>query len=320
MQRKIIKISTPYNYTTYQNQISPALNDKFSFEIDNDCDKCDYWVVLGDLPERSDSMSVRCPREHIFFVTDEAYVEKKFDQRFLDQFSHVITCRSDIAHRGLIRTHEMLVWQLRESYDFFSKLNIPEKTKNISLVCSNKLFLPGHVKRYAFANKLMGHFKDKIDFLGSGFTRIEDKLSALMPYKYSIAIENSYLDDYFTEKLTECYLTCTYPIYYGAPNINKYFDEGSLTQIDREDFIGSVRKIEELLESDPWGEKTGLLLAQKQRFLERYHFYPALTKVLVDHTRPDAKFTKNKLNSMRSFQGYYRIKKSLYHLRNLLRQ
>lgn len=46
----------------------------------------------------------------------------------------------------------------------------------------------------------------------------------LMKYQYNLAIENSRNINYFTEKLIDCFLTKTIPIYFGCPNIGDYFD------------------------------------------------------------------------------------------------
>jgi hypothetical protein len=43
-------------------------------------------------------------------------------------------------------------------------------------------------------------------------------------YQYSIVIENSREINYFSEKLLDCLLTKTVPIYFGCPNISDYFD------------------------------------------------------------------------------------------------
>ena len=51
-----------------------------------------------------------------------------------------------------------------------------------------------------------------------------DKEDGLKPYRYSIIIENSSENDYFSEKLVDACLLETVPIYWGAPNISKYFD------------------------------------------------------------------------------------------------
>ena len=41
---------------------------------------------------------------------------------------------------------------------------------------------------------------------------------------YSVAVESSNEPNYFTEKLIDCLITKTIPIYWGCPNISEYFD------------------------------------------------------------------------------------------------
>ncbi len=43
-------------------------------------------------------------------------------------------------------------------------------------------------------------------------------------FQFHLAIENSRQDNYFTEKLVDCLVSKTIPIYYGCPNIGSYFD------------------------------------------------------------------------------------------------
>jgi hypothetical protein len=51
-----------------------------------------------------------------------------------------------------------------------------------------------------------------------------DKFVLFETYQYSLVIENSSQTHYFTEKLIDCLITKTIPIYYGCPNIADYFD------------------------------------------------------------------------------------------------
>ena len=41
---------------------------------------------------------------------------------------------------------------------------------------------------------------------------------------FSIAIENSQEANYISEKLIDCFLQKVVPVYWGAPNIEKFFD------------------------------------------------------------------------------------------------
>lgn len=52
----------------------------------------------------------------------------------------------------------------------------------------------------------------------------EDKFPLFETFQYSLVIENSAQKNYFTEKLIDCLITKTIPIYYGCPNISEYFD------------------------------------------------------------------------------------------------
>jgi hypothetical protein len=318
LEKKVIKVSTPWNGGRFIKQANPEILSRYSFEIDNDCDKSDFWIVWGDFPDGIEKMKVTCPPEHIFYMTDEAYVDKKFNQQFLNQFPGVITCRKDIDHKNLIATHEINVYQLDKPYSLFNHSNPIPKTKKLSVVCSDKTFLIGHKKRFAFVNKLVGHFKDRIDALGSGFTPINDKWEALHPYEYSIAIENSALPGYFTEKIGECYLGHSFPIYFGAPDIDQYFDSKSYMLIDIEDYIGSIRKIEQLLEENSWAASEPLLIQQKMKYINEYHFFPALAKVLERVGVPGAKSKKNAIRSHRSFDKYFKARKLLQGARKLL--
>jgi hypothetical protein len=43
-------------------------------------------------------------------------------------------------------------------------------------------------------------------------------------YSYHLCIENSKQNNYFTEKIMDCFQTMTVPIYWGCLNINEFFD------------------------------------------------------------------------------------------------
>ncbi|MCP9903235.1 hypothetical protein KBY72_12165 [Cyanobium sp. BA5m-21] len=79
---------------------------------------------------------------------------------------------------------------------------------------------------YSFRNVAYNVAKQKefIDIYGSSFNPIDLKLDGLAPYYFSIAMENSKEDFYFTEKIIDCFLTKTIPLYYGCPSISKIFD------------------------------------------------------------------------------------------------
>jgi hypothetical protein len=97
---------------------------------------------------------------------------------------------------------------------------IYDKSKLVSAISSNKAFLPGHQVRLNFINAI----KEKVDLYGRGFNEIQNKLGGLKDYMFSVTIENSIPTNGFSEKIQDCLLTGTIPIYYGPNNIGEFYD------------------------------------------------------------------------------------------------
>ena len=98
-----------------------------------------------------------------------------------------------------------------------------QKKNMASLIASNQNKLTGHKLRH----KIVQHIKSKnldISVIGRGYRPFKNKEDGLKSFRYSIVIENSSEFDYFTEKVIDACLLETIPIYWGAPNISKYFD------------------------------------------------------------------------------------------------
>lgn len=106
--------------------------------------------------------------------------------------------------------------------------SIHKKTKNISIICSNKNYLSGHKLRHECIKK----FKQYIDVYGNGYNPINYKFKALQEYRFQIVIENTKKDFWFTEKLIDCFMTGTVPIYYGCPSISKFFNTQGMIVFD----------------------------------------------------------------------------------------
>ena len=58
------------------------------------------------------------------------------------------------------------------------------------------------------------------------------KLLALKDYRFSFAFENDNYDSIFCEKITDCFVTGTIPIYVGNPNIGDFFDSNGIIMYD----------------------------------------------------------------------------------------
>ena len=93
----------------------------------------------------------------------------------------------------------------------------------------------------------MDHFKDKIDFFGFGIKDLKNKKDAIDPYLFSIAIENSKHENYWTEKIADVFLGNTMPIYHGCNNIYDFFPNNSLVNINIKNKDEAIAKIEDCL-------------------------------------------------------------------------
>jgi hypothetical protein len=298
-----VKISQPLEWENKINIISPreeGIWGDFKFIITKDKIECDYWIVLGDLPATEEAI---CPEENIIYITDEAHSEKGYDQIFLKQFAAVITSREDIFHNKLILAPYMCAWFLRKNFDFLQALkpNPINKTKIISAVSSNLTSLQGHKNRFAFINQMMGHFKNRLDVYGRGFNEVDDKFDALINYQYSIAIENSHLPRYFSEKIADCFLTYTMPVYYGCSDILDYFPEDAMILIDIKDYKGSIDRIEEAIKSDRYSKNLDCLIEARNIYFEKYHQLQAITQILDERFKKRDNKKKVQLKSMKSY-------------------
>ena len=133
------------------------------------------------------------------------------------------------------------VWWLSLTWDELQEMSVPLKSRQVSAIVSSLTNLPLHKKRIAFIEELCrdlpvdvfgknhapGSFYGKYmgELSNNKFARC--KAAGLLPYKYSIAIENHREHGYFTEKIVDCILAYSFPLYHGALDIDLYFPEGS---------------------------------------------------------------------------------------------
>lgn len=101
-----------------------------------------------------------------------------------------------------------------------SDRKIHKKTKKLSIISSNKTQTFGHKLRHDIINNA----RNSMDVFGSGYLHIDNKITGLKDYMFSLIIENDRLDNWFTEKIVDCLVTGTIPIYWGCNNIDKYFN------------------------------------------------------------------------------------------------
>lgn len=113
----------------------------------------------------------------------------------------------------------------------------------VSMICGYKDYMPGHLVRREIW-KRQQEIKIPRKFFQSclskppGFndnpklTSDNRGKAAAFDCMFHLAIENCQEINYFTEKIIDCFVTHTIPIYYGCPNIDKWFDTRGIIRVN----------------------------------------------------------------------------------------
>lgn len=113
------------------------------------------------------------------------------------------------------------------------------KNKLCSFIFSDKQWNGYHRMRHRLYDLIKNN--TNIDFYGSGCGQKlprDQKVLAFKDYKFTIVIENSEEDNYFTEKVIDPLLCGTVPIYIGSPKIGDIFNMDGIIKVrDVDDII-----------------------------------------------------------------------------------
>lgn len=274
------------------------------FDFSGNADAADAWIVWGDLMPDREIQRLSVYPGSLWYVTDEAHNQKSYHPKFLAQFDRVLSLRNDVPANNHYYIHELNTWLMPLSYDDAIKEGNWPKSKIMSLVSSNLTDLPGHRQRFELVKMLQREFPNEIDFYGRGINPIDSKLDALSSYKYSIAIENNSIPGYFTEKLTECFLTETLPLYFGCPNITNFFPSDAIVPIDINDPASVIASIRAILKNDPYQNHVAALREAKKEYLKRFHIFAAIANLLTQDT---ANFGKAKVRrTVKSHRSFHK--------------
>ena len=272
----------------------------FRFHVDTDIAVCDAWVVFESL-SKSEEVTM-CPPENILFIAGEPDSIGAYHHKFLQQFHHVINCRSDINHARQFKIQQGHPWFVEKSFDELVAMPPIVKTRDICVISSDKAFTEGHRKRVEFVQTLKDRLGDRIDVWGRGIRDFEQKWDVLAPYRYAIVLENLDAPDWLTEKMPDALLAYCFPIYHGCSNVHRYFNDEAYLRININDVESSLSAIETLL-ADPndYGRRIAGVGRARLHYLHHLQFFANISNILqicISVERPSYKVS---LNSNRQF-------------------
>lgn len=252
--------------------------------------EADAVFVYDALPEGKLSLKRGVP---VLFLASEPENVKRYNPAFLAQFDAVLTSDRKTQHPKRLFVHTGLPWHVGSMAEGGKLLDTPmtfeefetyepRKTRLVSVVSSNKAFTPEHRARLAFVAKLKAALGDQVEVFGRGITDFADKRDVLDAYRYHIALENSSIEDYWSEKLADPYLTLTFPIYHGCPNISDYFPEQALQPINIYEPDEAIEIIRQVIASDLAEQRREHLLEARRRVMHEHNVFGLLAKVARD--------------------------------------
>jgi hypothetical protein len=112
---------------------------------------------------------------------------------------------------------------------------------------------------------------------------LPDKRGLLVPFQFSIIMENTQRNNNFTEKISDAFATKTIPIYWGAPNIGEFYNPvGVLSWNTLRDLFDILNR----LTPEYYASKRDVIEENYQRALKYVDRTGNLVKAITDSWTP----------------------------------
>lgn len=198
-------------------------------------------------------------------ITPSAYDYIKHN---FEKFDYVLTHSKEL----LDLSKSFLLCPFGGCWIYPSDYGLHSKSKLVSLIMSNKNTTQGQRLRHQIKQTPLPINVDIYEPLPSGY---QYKLPSLKEYKFQIVVENCKQDYYFSEKLIDCLVTGTIPIYWGCPSINLFFDTEGFLCFDTIDELNKIITSTDLhgfYESKKSIVEKNFMAAQRYTLCEQYMY------------------------------------------------
>lgn len=284
---------------------------RFDFNPDEG-GRADFVVVMGNARPRDRFV---CAPQNTLFIAGEPLSKKLYPQSFYWQFGHVVDSHAKSRHPDLHVSALGLNWHVgldrgssryQYGFDYLTALACPDKQNRIAVVCSNASKTEGQRQRLVLLEGLKQRLGERVVHFGRGFEPIDDKMDAILPYRYHLVLENSVLPNYWTEKLADAYLGWAYPVYLGCPNVGDYLPQDALVSINDLDVDTAAARIAELLDQPLDPRREAALAEARDRVLNVYNPFAWAAHWAERLYRPDLSEKTVTLRSHKAFRSFPR--------------
>jgi hypothetical protein len=303
-KKMLIKIERYFNYPDLKRQTPNGSMrwGNYTFTEDSSIEECDYLVIL-DYPKKD--FSVKVNKNNIIHLCLEPPNEVSKYRQYANKNIAIIYNQLDIKKNNIL-SHSALPWHINKDFDFLNQLKVTDLNKENSMVwiTSNQRSSKGHIARMDFLENIQD--LPFVNLYGRGIKPIDDKWGVLSNSKYAIAYENFQSDYYWTEKIADCFLSFSMPLYFGCNKISNFFPEGSFIQIDPKD--KHIRLfLKEIVSSNKWEENRDTIIKARELVLKEYQLFPFLTNLIkaMETQNGDSTFQSKERLSFKGGDAYF---------------
>lgn len=289
-----MKIKIVSNYDTDDNMFETVKNC-YKNDTSLELTKFDDYERLIIINGYKGNISV--PRKNIIGLLQEPCGNINYDRNLYLYCSKIICQSKDMfrGYSGIIESpsHMFYTHHCTTNSDKFTNFKDFGNRKKLCVIMSS-LSHPNNAnwtnhnyqKRHSFIKKMLGTDID-FDFYGRGWSNINDtrykgeavdKHDTIRKYEYSVAIENVCERNYASEKLFDCFLNNTVPLYYGCPNVGEIYDPESYIAIDIQD-KNIVSKIREEIKKDNLFYKDSILKS-KEIYFNKLNIFNLINEII----------------------------------------
>lgn len=262
------------------------------FRVNDGCAEADAWFIVEDC-DPSDSVCVIPPGQVHFLSAEASWRSDKFLSdhltNFLGQFDQV-----HISHPARVAqarySAPFLPWMINANhgtvfapherdFNFFSALKQTEKEFPLSVFCSTQDWTPEHRLRLSFVEHLKDQLGEDLAWFGNGVNPVEEKWDGLAKFERTLVLENRSDRGIYSEKILDPYLALTAPIYWGAPDINRFLPVPTKNQINIRSFTEATNQIREIISKPVTEAEKRTLVQGKKTVLGDLHFLSRIAEI-----------------------------------------
>ena len=114
----------------------------------------------------------------------------------------------------------------------YTSCDVTKKKHQVAFITSSKKMFPGHILRQEIYERLPERVGELAVWKHRSPPYLGDKRETFEASQYVITPENSRHNNYYSEKLVDCFIAKAIPIFWGCPNIDKHFNADGIVRFE----------------------------------------------------------------------------------------